>query len=129
MCQVKVSCTGRGGGAGGAVVVVGLLCLAATVLVSVIGTVLASVAAVLSSLVWAAAAVGGVGVLAVSGVYVVREVLAYRADRADAERVMASLAARGITVAPTPLVAPIPVGPMVAAGGRLSIAVGRGGAR
>jgi hypothetical protein len=42
---------------------------------------------------------------------------------------MASLVARGITVAPIPLVAPIPVGPMVAAGGRLSIAVGRGGAR
>jgi hypothetical protein len=128
MCQVKVCCTGRGGGASGAVVV-GLVCLAATGLVSVIGTVLASVAAVLSSLVWAAAAVGGVGVLAVSGVYVVREVLAYRADRADAEQVMASLVARGITVAPTPLVPPIPVGPMVAAGGRLSLAVGRGGAR
>jgi hypothetical protein len=105
------------------------VCLAATVLVSVIGTVLASVAAVVSSLVWAAAAVGGVVVLGVSGVYVVREVLAYRADRADAERVTALLVARGITVAPTPLVAPIPVGPMVAAGGRLSIAVGRGGAR
>ena len=60
----------------------------------------ASVAALLSTLVWALAVVGGLGVLGATGVYVTREVLAYRADRRTPSGCWLQLAARGIPVQP-----------------------------
>jgi hypothetical protein len=94
MCQVHVRSCGSSGGdtlaglalAGGAVALV----------VSVIGSVITALAALLSTALWALAVLGGVGMLATAGVGVIREVLAYRADRREELWVLAQLAARGI---------------------------------
>jgi hypothetical protein len=97
MCQVKVSHS-CGGGSGATLVVAGLVVVAGTVVLSLAS----AVVAVLSTLVWAAAAVGGLGVLTTAGVWALREVLAYRADRQEDEQVRLLLAARGIPIRPAP---------------------------
>ena len=73
MCQVKVRSCGSSGG--GALLGVALVIGAGALVVSVLCSVLASVAALLSTAVWALAVVGGMGVLAAAGVAVTREVL------------------------------------------------------
>jgi hypothetical protein len=119
MCQVKVSHS-CGGGGGAALVVVGLVVVAGTVAVSLAS----AVAAVLSTLVWAMAAVGGLGVLATAGVWALREVLAYRADRREDAQVRLLLAARGIPIQSAPAMS---AGPELAVVRRLPLPAGRGG--
>jgi hypothetical protein len=125
MCQVKVrSCGSSNGGVlAGLSLVVG----AGAVVVSVIGSVLASVAALLSTAVWALAVVGGIGVLAAAGVAVTREVLWYRADRREERWVLAQLAARGISVAPAGVARPPRAA--IPAAGYPALAGDRAGAR
>jgi hypothetical protein len=118
MCQVKVSHS-CGGGGGAALVVVGLVVVAGTVVVSLAP----AVVAVLSTLVWAVAAVGGLGVLATAGVWALREVLAYRADRWEDEQVRLLLAARSLPIRHAP-----PESLDLAGVRRQPLPAGRGGA-
>ena len=126
MCQVKVRSCGSSGDVSlaGLALVVG----AGALVVSVIGSVLASVAALLSTAVWALAVVGGMGVLAAAGVAVTREVLWYRADRREDLLVLAQLAARGIPAPPAEVVAR-PSRAAILAAGYPALAGDRAGAR
>jgi hypothetical protein len=126
MCQVKVRSCGSSGG--GALAGLALMVGAGALVVSVIGSVLASVAALLSTAVWALAVVGGMGVLAAAGVAVTREVLWYRADRREDLLVLAQLAARGIPAPPAGVGARPPRAAIPAAG-YPALAGDRAGAR
>lgn len=125
MCRADMAANRRGrlddsgsnsAGAGFGLVLVGGLGVAALV----------APAAVIAG-VWA---VAGAGVVLAGAVWLVRAVREYRTDRAEHRAVLASLAARGITVTEPPRrVRATVVGFRVLHGERPSVPAGDGGAR
>jgi hypothetical protein len=124
MCRVQVTCGGGGGGLGAGLLLVGGVFVAGWLMVSALSAVLVSIAALVTTAIWALATVAAVAALGTAAVYVTREVLEYRADQRDAEQVQRLLVARGV---PTQAVPPAASGLMLAGGRRLPLTAGRDG--